>query len=129
MGNVRRSQRTAVRSPKPAKPPLVTYAMLHLPVFSDADRSIQERLESKDRITGFEEVLSGLTEAQARYESQRCLSCGNCFECDNCYAACPEAAIAKLGPGKGYAVDNALCTGCATCFEQCPCHAIEMVRE
>jgi len=114
---------------KPAKPPLVTYAMLHLPVFSDADRSIQERLESKDRITGFEEVLSGLTEAQARYESQRCLSCGNCFECDNCYAACPEAAIAKLGPGKGYAVDNALCTGCATCFEQCPCHAIEMVRE
>ena len=31
---------------------------------------------------------------------KRCLSCGNCFECDNCYAACPEDAIIKLGPGQ-----------------------------
>jgi NADPH-dependent glutamate synthase beta subunit-like oxidoreductase len=118
-----------VANAKAEKPPLVTYPMLHLPVFSDADPSIQERLETKDRVTGFEEVLGGLSETQARYESQRCLSCGNCFECDNCYAACPEQAISKLGPGNGYAVDGALCTGCATCFEQCPCHAIEMVRE
>ena len=66
---------------------------------------------------------------QARHEAQRCLSCGNCFECDNCYAACPEQAIAKLGPGLGYSVDAAKCTGCAVCFEQCPCHAIEMVAE
>ena len=25
--------------------------------------------------------------------------------------------------------DYAKCTGCAVCFEQCPCHAIEMVAE
>jgi Pyruvate/2-oxoacid:ferredoxin oxidoreductase delta subunit len=70
-----------------------------------------------------------LTRREAIREAQRCLSCGNCFECDNCYAACPEDAIIKLGPGKRYRVDFAVCTGCATCFEQCPCHAIEMIGE
>ena len=74
-------------------------------------------------------MIHGLTELEARHEARRCLSCGVCYECDNCFAACPEQAIAKLGPGKGYHVDPALCTGCAVCFEQCPCHAIEMVAE
>jgi formate dehydrogenase (NADP+) beta subunit len=74
-------------------------------------------------------VMAGLSEAEARHEAQRCLSCGNCFECDNCFAACPEQAIAKLGVGLGYSVDAMKCTGCATCFEQCPCHAIDMVAE
>jgi Pyruvate/2-oxoacid:ferredoxin oxidoreductase delta subunit len=78
---------------------------------------------------GFAEVAHGLTELEARYEAKRCLSCGNCFECDNCFAACPEQAIVKLGPGRFYRVDYDLCTGCAVCFEQCPCHAIEMIPE
>ena len=70
-----------------------------------------------------------LSETEARYEASRCLSCGNCFECDNCYASCPEQAIVKLGQGRFYRFDYDLCTGCAVCFEQCPCHAIEMVAE
>jgi NADPH-dependent glutamate synthase beta subunit-like oxidoreductase len=114
---------------KPASASLVTFDMLHLPVFSDVDPAVQRPLGNEDRVSGFEEVLAGLTEAEARHEAQRCLSCGNCFECDNCYAACPEQAISKLGPGLGYSVDAAKCTGCGTCFEQCPCHAIEMVAE
>ena len=77
-------------------------------------------LPDQDRMSGFDEVLAGLTRGEARHEAQRCLSCGNCFECDNCYAACPEQAIVKLGPGRGYSVDDATCTGCAICFEQCP---------
>ncbi|MBC7156630.1 MAG: 4Fe-4S binding protein, partial [Rhodobacteraceae bacterium] len=38
-------------------------------------------------------------------------------------------AITKLGAGRGYAVDTLKCTGCAACYEQCPCHAIEMIAE
>ena len=53
---------------------------------------------------GFEEVVGRASESEARHEAQRCLSCGNCFECDNCYAACPEDAIIKLGPGQGYRI-------------------------
>jgi len=113
----------------PPKHALVTFDMLHLPVYSDADPTPQKTLALAQRMRGFEEVVGGLTEKEARYEAQRCLSCGNCFECDNCYAACPEDAIIKLGPGRRYRHDYDKCTGCAVCFEQCPCHAIAMVPE
>lgn len=113
----------------PTKAPVVTFDMLHLPVYSDAAPSLQRTLEAASRISGFEEVLSGLNAKEARHEAQRCLSCGNCFECDNCYAACPETAIVRLGPTHGYQVNMDLCTGCAVCVEQCPCHAMEMVPE
>jgi NADPH-dependent glutamate synthase beta subunit-like oxidoreductase len=75
----------------------------------------------------FEEVLSGLDSSSARYEAQRCLSCGNCFECDGCYSACPEHAVIKLGRTLRYRVDYDRCTGCAVCYDQCPCGAIAMV--
>jgi formate dehydrogenase beta subunit len=114
---------------QPKKHSLVTFKMLHLPVYSDADPSPQKALAAVERVSGFEEVVAGLTEKEARYEAQRCLSCGNCFECDNCYASCPEDAIVKLGPGRRYRYDYLKCTGCAVCFEQCPCQAIEMVPE
>jgi formate dehydrogenase (NADP+) beta subunit len=108
-------------------PPVASFDMLHLPVFSDVDPAAQQRLADKDRLVDFSEVLAGLSEPVARHEAQRCLSCGVCFECDNCFGACPEQAIIKLDPG--YRLNEALCTGCATCFEQCPCHAIQMVPE
>ena len=114
----------------PATPaPVVDFSMLNLPVFADADPNPQRTLDAAARLGGFAEIVAGLTETQARYEAQRCYSCGNCYECDNCYAACPEQAIVKLGPSKGYEVELDKCTGCAACFEQCPCHAIEMVSE
>jgi NADPH-dependent glutamate synthase beta subunit-like oxidoreductase len=109
--------------------PLVTFNMLHLPVYSDAEPSTQKILAAVQRVRDFEEVVAGVTEKEARYEAQRCLSCGNCFECDNCYAACPEDAIIKRGPSRRYRFDYAKCTGCAICFEHCPCHAIDMVPE
>jgi Pyruvate/2-oxoacid:ferredoxin oxidoreductase delta subunit len=108
---------------------VVHFNMLHLPVFSDVDPAAQKRLSEEDRVGGFTEVLSGLDQAAARHEAQRCLSCGVCFECDNCFAACPEQAIVKMGPGNGYQLNDSLCTGCATCFEQCPCHAIQMTQD
>lgn len=114
---------------KPPKAPIVSFTMLNLPVYSDAEPSEQKVLSGAERVEDFSEVIAGLSEAQARREAQRCLSCGNCFECDNCYAACPEDAIIKLGPGNRYRYDYGKCTGCAVCFHQCPCHAIEMIAE
>lgn len=111
----------------PDKASVVTFDMLHLPVFSDVDPATQPRIAAEDRLSGFAEILTGLPEPAARHEAQRCLSCGVCFECDNCFAACPEQAIVKLGPGNGYRLNEDRCTGCATCFDQCPCHAIQMV--
>jgi Pyruvate/2-oxoacid:ferredoxin oxidoreductase delta subunit len=112
---------------KPALHPSVPYEKLNLTVFLDAERRQQAELPVAQR-TGFEEIVSGLSEREARYEASRCLSCGNCFECDNCYAACPEQAIVKLGKGRFYRVELDLCTGCAACFERVR-HAIEMAPE
>jgi NADPH-dependent glutamate synthase beta subunit-like oxidoreductase len=111
------------------EPQVASFEMLHLPIYSDADRTVQGMLPVAERTTGFDEVLSGLSAAEATYEAQRCLSCGNCFECDQCYAACPEQAIEKLGPGGRYRFDHDRCTGCAVCFETCPVHGIAMIPE
>ena len=111
------------------KHPIASFEMLHLPIYSDAERREQAMLPAATRATGFAEVIAGLSEEEACYEAQRCLSCGNCFECDQCYAACPEQAIEKLGPGRRYRYLSDRCTGCAVCFEACPCHAIEMIPE
>jgi formate dehydrogenase (NADP+) beta subunit len=114
----------------PVKRPAIGFDQLNLPIFADALASVQRELPVEDRLAhGFEETTAGLSEADARHEAKRCLSCGNCFECDQCFAACPEQAILKLGPGRGYKYDYDICTGCGVCFEQCPCHAIEMTPE
>jgi formate dehydrogenase beta subunit len=113
--------------PWPRKVPRATIGFddLNLPLFLDAGRSRPSELPVELR-EGFTEVVGGIDARAARYESDRCLACGNCFECDNCLAACPEQAIIKLGTKEHYKVDLDLCTGCAVCFDQCPCHAITM---
>jgi len=114
--------------PRP-KHPIVDHTKLHLWYRSAAPKSEQPELPLAQRLGGFEEIIQGIDERHALYEAKRCLSCGNCFECDGCFGACPEDAIIKLGPGRRYRYDYSRCTGCATCAEQCPCHAIEMVAE
>ena len=114
---------------RPCKHPIATLDELHLWYFGDASRRAQPELPPAQRVTGFDEVVGGLSAQAAIFEAGRCLSCGNCFECDGCLGACPEDAVIKLGPGHRYRFDYDRCTGCATCFEQCPVHAIEMVPE
>ena len=114
--------------PRP-KHDLIPREKLNLWYFSEAEQRQQDELAVEKRRYGFQEVVSGLSEAEVIFEARRCFSCGNCFECDGCYGACPEHAIIKLGAGKRYRYDFERCTGCAVCFEQCPCHAIEMIPE
>jgi NADPH-dependent glutamate synthase beta subunit-like oxidoreductase len=113
----------------PAKHPLATFAMLHPWYFGDASRTTQAELEPRRRVGGFQEVVAGLSRAEATFEARRCLSCGNCCECDGCLGACPEDAVIKLGPGLRYRFDYERCTGCQACFDQCPVHSIEMIPE
>tara|TARA_R110002072_G_scaffold99983_5_gene219976 strand:+ start:8521 stop:10185 length:1665 start_codon:yes stop_codon:yes gene_type:complete len=102
---------------------------LHLWYHTDAQSNAQPLVNADMRRKGFNEVVGGLSQDQAIYESARCYSCGNCFECDGCFGACPESAVIKLGKGKGYEFDYEQCTGCEACFNQCPCHAIVMVPQ
>jgi NADPH-dependent glutamate synthase beta subunit-like oxidoreductase len=108
---------------------LADFSLLNLWYFGDAAPRQQPEAAAEQRISGFGEVVGGLTEQEAVYEARRCLSCGNCCECDGCLGACPEDAVIKLGPGHRYEFNYDRCTGCGTCYEQCPVHAIEMIPE
>jgi NADPH-dependent glutamate synthase beta subunit-like oxidoreductase len=114
---------------KPDKHPTAGYRKLHMWYKTDAPQKEQDKLAPAIAIKNFDEVIAGLSEGEAKFEAQRCLSCGNCFECDGCFGACPEEAIIKLGKGNRYKFNYNACTGCAVCYEQCPCHAIEMIPE
>lgn len=114
---------------KPEKHPTASYRKLHMWYKTDAPQKEQDKLAPAVAVKSFEEVITGLSEPEARFEAQRCLSCGNCFECDGCFGACPEDAIIKLGKGNRYKFNYNACTGCAVCYEQCPCHVIEMIPE
>ena len=108
---------------------IASFEMLRIWYHAEASKRGQSTIDIERRRQTFDEVVAGLATDAARYEAQRCLSCGNCFECDGCLSACPEAAIIKLGPGNRYAYDFDKCTGCAICYDQCPCGAITMVPE
>ena len=44
------------------KAPLVSFAMLHLPIFTDVDPIVQTALAAAQRLRGFEEAVGGLDE-------------------------------------------------------------------
>jgi formate dehydrogenase beta subunit len=105
---------------------VVNYERLHRWYQTNAPQKEQAELATALRVGNFDEVKAGLTEEEVLFEAQRCMSCGNCFECDGCFGACPQGAVIKLGAGERYKFNYDQCTGCAICYEQCPCHAIEM---
>jgi len=113
----------------PPKHDLASFEKLNPWYFGDHSRRAQRQLDPQTRVTDFGEVTAGLQSDEAVFEAGRCLSCGNCFECDGCLGACPEDAVIKLGAGNRYRFDYTACTGCGTCYRQCPVHAIEMVAE
>jgi 2-oxoacid:acceptor oxidoreductase delta subunit (pyruvate/2-ketoisovalerate family) len=114
---------------RPQAHPLATFDRLNTWYYTDAEQSKQPVLALGRRRASFEEMVGGLDADTALLEARRCLSCGNCFECDNCYAVCPDNAVIKLGAGNRFEINYDYCKGCGLCAEECPCGAIEMVKE
>lgn len=108
---------------------LASFDKLNTWYYSDAPKTVRPMLDIIRRQSTFEEVQGGLDEGNALFEARRCLSCGNCFECDNCYGVCPDNAVIKHGPGKGFDFNYDYCKGCGICVAECPCGAIKMVPE
>ncbi len=91
-----------------------------------------ERHVDAEHVLGdFAERIVGFSEAQARKEGERCMSCGMCFECDNCIIFCPQTAVSRV-PKKDRAVgryvqtDYGKCVGCHICADVCPTGYIQM---
>jgi 2-oxoacid:acceptor oxidoreductase delta subunit (pyruvate/2-ketoisovalerate family) len=113
----------------PPKHETASFDKLNTWYYSDAPKTVRPMLDMLRRQSTFEEVQGGLDESNALFEARRCLSCGNCFECDNCYGVCPDNAVIKHGPGKGFDFNYDYCKGCGVCASECPCGAIAMVPE
>ena len=112
-----------------AKHALVDFDMLHLPVYSDADPSAQRALALSERMSGFEEVVAGLSEV--RRATKRNAACP-AATASNAITALPlvrKTPSSSWGPAGATVSTYDRCTGCAVCFEQCPCHAIDMIPE
>ncbi len=74
------------------------------------------------------EVAAGFSEAAAKAEASRCMSCGDCFYCENCWKYCGENVIVKPTiKGDPFTLKMEFCQGCKKCAEQCPCGHIDMV--
>ena len=114
---------------RPQAHALATFDRLNRWYYTDAEQSKQPVLALARRRASFEEMVGALNQNTALLEARRCLSCGNCFECDNCYAVCPDNAVIKLGAGNRFAINYDYCKGCGLCAEECPCGAIDMVKE
>ncbi len=114
---------------KGERSPIVEYKDLNPWYYSDAPHAVRPRLEGARRASNFDEVVQGLDESTALYEARRCMSCGNCFECDNCFGVCPDNAVIKLGPGKGFEFNLDYCKGCGICVTECPSGSIVMIPE
>ncbi len=110
-------------------PRVVEYSDLNPWYYTDAPHAVRPRLEGVRRASNFDEVVQGLDESTALYEARRCMSCGNCFECDNCFGVCPDNAVIKLGPGKGFEFNLDYCKGCGICVSECPSGSIIMIPE
>ncbi|SDD79058.1 NAD(P)-binding protein [Glycomyces harbinensis] len=120
---------TGIQPASGPKPPIADIERLNTWYYTEAPHQMRPRLETARRIGTFDEVVGGLDAETALFEARRCMSCGNCFECDNCYGMCPDNAIVKLGPGKGFAIDLDYCKGCGICAAECPAGAIAMIEE
>jgi len=112
------------------------------------DRSVIPRQEMLTlatwrRTSGFDQVETGLSPAQAKVEAGRCLNCDarkfevvlnteNCKECGYCVEVC---GVQTFGPAdsfnsKGYrpmeCKTSDWCVGCFKCFFACPDFAIDV---
>jgi NADPH-dependent glutamate synthase beta subunit-like oxidoreductase len=104
----------------PEEVPVVSYEELTLTCIEPLPRAKAEKMPAAERVKGFAEVESGLTEEVAATEARRCLSCDVGSEKCIMQLGCP-ATIREDGRT---VIDDTMCDGCTTCAQVCPYNAI-----
>jgi 2-oxoacid:acceptor oxidoreductase delta subunit (pyruvate/2-ketoisovalerate family) len=108
---------------------VVSFDELNTAYFERRRRTERLRVPASVRIRDFREVNRNFSRLQARYEAERCFSCGTCNECENCYVFCPDVSILRDMRKLKHAINYDQCKGCGICFTECPRRAISMVEE
>lgn len=109
---------------------VVEFKELNTNYFEPTARHKMQKLDMKDRMTGFSEIDQSYPEEAALQESGRCFHCGVCTMCDNCFVYCPDVAIARKAKDEwGYDIAMDYCKGCGICVHECPRSAMVMEEE
>jgi formate hydrogenlyase subunit 6/NADH:ubiquinone oxidoreductase subunit I len=107
-------------------------------LLTNKNRVEMAKLAPAERVKDFSEVELGYSEAEARNEANRCLSCnvGICIGCKICSEVCPNSVI-TVNAGfdqkenrvvNGYSIDLAKCLYCGFCAEACPTKCLHMSK-
>ena len=112
------------------KPPVVTFRHA-APAGVQRRRSdaAAARWRPPSGVDGFDEVVAGLTEAAGAARGAALPVLRQLLRMRQLLRRLPGTRDHQARAGPAATASTTRCTGCAVCFEQCPCHAIEMVPE
>ena len=116
-----RGSTAADRRPPPSLPkkrPLVTAKAPPTP------RLTPKELPASERVRNMNEVVQGLSAADARAEARRCLQCGLCGNCRACIEALGCPAIVMDPTREHVVIDPVWCIGCGVCADVCSNRAL-----
>ncbi len=95
--------------------------------FSKANAVVLPARDLPEGFLDFSELTETISEEDAVYEAERCISCGVCNFCDTCMTFCPDFCIYRTADG--YVVDLDYCKGCGICSQECPRDVIDLIQE
>ena len=114
---------------KAPKKDLASFDKLHLWYYTSVEQRPQAHAEMQRRRTSFEEVVQGLNEKEAVYGLEALPVLWQLLRVRRLLRRLSGRRDRQARAGKRYQYIYELCTGCAVCFEQCPCHSISMIPE
>jgi len=82
-----------------------------------------QSLGAAQRKSSFREIVSRLSEVEARAEARRCVGCGTCGNCRACIEVLGCPAFRDDGR---IVIDPAICTSCGICVDICHNDAIHL---
>ncbi|NTU59208.1 MAG: NAD(P)-binding protein [Chlorobiaceae bacterium] len=97
--------------------------------FLPSPQAKRKTIELDVVVGNHDELLVALKPAEAKTESERCMSCGFCFDCKQCVSFCPQEAIVRFRDnpaGEKVYTNYSKCVGCHLCHLVCPCGFIQM---
>lgn len=108
----------------------VTYNHLNPFIFKKLKRLELTQKDPSERITGFEEIVSGASLEDTEFEARRCFNCGTCIACYSCWYFCPDLSVSVNGnESQKISFNLEYCKGCGLCSVSCPRGCITMEIE